>query len=327
MKLECPTYGDIKQAAERLSGHAVTTPLRSHPLLNKIARCNLYLKDETAQKTGTFKYRGARSRLSLLTEDEKRRGVVAFSSGNHAQGVALSARELGTDAVIVMPSSAPDKKKRGTLDLGARIVEYDIATQSREEIAARIAREENRVVVPAFDDRYVIAGQGTCGLELMAQCRQSGVIPDIVITPMGGGGLTAGIGLAVKTLSPKTKMYGAEPVDFDDQYRSLRTGKRQAIRPGGTTICDALMSPMPGRLTFALNKHQLSGIFRVTDWECLLTMKLAWDTLGIKLEPGGAIALAAALSRLDISPDTNVCVVLSGGNVDETIFAHARELE
>ncbi len=323
MKLECPTYGDLKRAAERLEGHARKTPLHSHPLIDKIAGANIYLKDETAQKTGSFKYRGARARMSLLSETEKRRGVVAFSSGNHAQGVALNARELGTHAVIVMPKTAPAKKKHGTKALGARIVEYDIATQSREALAEQIARDENRVLIPAFDDPLVIAGQGTCGLELMDQCKAQGFTPDMVIAPLGGGGLAAGVGLAARTRSPETKMFGAEPFDFDDHYRSLQTGKRETFPPGGQTICDALMSPRPGHLTLALNRHQLSGVFRVSDAEVLLAMRLAWETLGLKLEPGGAIALAAALNPANVANGMTVCVILSGGNVDENIFARA----
>ncbi len=322
---DLPDFMDIKQAARRLKGHACPTALVSHARLNKISGVNLYLKDETQQKTGSFKYRGAYSRMALLSKDELRRGVVAFSSGNHAQGVALAARELGTTAVIVMPACAPKTKKQATLALGARIVEYDMKTQSREQIAAQIARDENRILVPAFDDKFIMAGQGTIGLEIMTQAQAQGFVPDAVLAPLGGGGLCAGLGLAVKTLSPKTHIYGVEPFEFDDQYQSLKTGRRQKIRPGGQTICDALMSPMPGQLTFALNKNQLSGVFRLSDAECLLAMAMAYECLGLKLEPAGASALAAAMSHLALPERAHVVVVLSGGNVDADIFARAQK--
>ena len=324
MVLEIPTYEDVLAVAKRLAGHANQTPLIRHDRLDKISGLKLFLKNETAQKTGTFKYRGAYSRMSLLSAKDKARGVVAFSSGNHAQGVALAARELGTSAVIVMPKSAPQKKKQGTLALGAKIVEYDIATQSREQIAAQIGRDENRIVVPAFDDKYVIAGQGTCGIEIAAQCKEQGVTLDALITPMGGGGLCAGLSLAINHLSPTTKIYGTEPINYDDQYRSLKTGTRQHIGTPPPTVCDALMSPMPGEITFAINRKSLNGVYRVSDDECLLTMALIKDVLGVTLEPGGAAALTAVLNgRSGLKPESNVAVILSGGNVDEEIAKRA----
>jgi len=327
MVLEIPTYKDVAAAAKRLKGHANRTPLLRHDKLDEISGLKLYLKNETEQKTGTFKYRGAYSRMSLLSAEDKARGVVAFSSGNHAQGVALAARELGTSAVIVMPKSAPQKKKQGTLALGAKIVEYDIATQSREEIAAQIGRDENRIVVPAFDDKYVIAGQGTSGIEIAAQCKALGVTLDALITPMGGGGLCAGLSLALNHLSPKTKIYGAEPLNYDDQYRSLKTGVRQHIGTPPPTICDALMSPMPGEITFAINSKSLSGVFRVTDEECLLTMALVKDLFGVTLEPGGAAALSALLNgRSGLKQHSNAAVILSGGNVDGKILEQSQML-
>lgn len=319
--LEIPTYDDIVSAQRRLDGHARWTPLLISKRLNEISGFNLYLKNETAQKTGTFKYRGARARMSLLSKDALKRGVVAFSSGNHAQGVALNARELGTFAVIVMPKSAPQTKKDGTSALGAEIVEYDIATQDREKIAREIANETGRIIVPAFDDKYVIAGQGTIGLEVLQQCQEQNVKLDGFFVPMGGGGLCAGTSLALKTSHPAIKIYGVEPERFDDQRRSLLTGERQSIPKGGSTLCDALMSPMPGRITFAINKTTVEDIYTVSDLDVLLTIALVYETLGIKLEPGGAAALSAVLrGGVPFSPGANIGVVLSGGNIDSNIF-------
>ncbi len=322
-----PTYEDVAAAARRLNGHARITPLVRHDLLDKISGLNLFLKDETEQKSGAFKYRGAFSRLSLLNRAERKAGVIAYSSGNHAQGVALAAKELGISATIVMPNTAPLKKQQGTLSHGAKIVEYDPATTDRVKLAERIARAENRILVPPFDDKYVIAGQGTCAVELLQQCNRQGVELDVLITPVGGGGLCAGTNLSVRALSPNTKVYGSEPVGYDDHARSLRSGKRETNVPAPLSLCDALMSPSPGEITFAINKKHLSGVFLMSDEECLLAMVLAKQTLGITLEPGGAIALAAALSRpKGLTQDINVAVILSGGNVDEKITRRAEAL-
>ncbi|HHL43022.1 MAG TPA: threonine/serine dehydratase [Hellea balneolensis] len=319
--LELPTYSDVKSAQIRLQGHAIRTPLVSSTHLNTMCGYNLFLKNETKQVTGTFKYRGARSRMSLLSSEELERGVVAFSSGNHAQGVAFNARELGTTSIIVMPKSAPQKKKDGTKALGADIVEYDIATENREQIAERIASETGRILVPAFDDKYVIAGQGTCALEICEQAKEQGAHLDAVITPMGGGGLGAGTSLAVKHLAPQAQIYGVEPAGFDDQRRSLLSGRRERILKGGRTLCDALMSPKPGVLTFAINKRALMDIFVVTDEMVLKTIAVVYSDLGIKLEPGGAAALASILyGDTPFKPGANIAVILSGGNVDDEIF-------
>lgn len=331
MVLDIPTYLDIVSARERLKGHAVVTPLVRHDLLDKISGVRLFLKNETVQKSGAFKYRGAYSRLSLLSEAERKGGVVAYSSGNHAQGVAIAAKELGIDATIVMPNTAPLKKKQGTLSRGAKVVEYDPATTDRAKLAADIAQQQNATLVPPFDDKYVIAGQGTCGIELFEQCTEIGIDIDTLITPVGGGGLCAGLNLALHHLSPKTKIYGGEPVNYDDHAKSLRAGKRITNTPAPLSLCDALMSPAPGEITFQVNQKCLSAIFAMTDEECLLAMALAKETLDITLEPGGAIALAAALSRpkqivSKLNSRSNVVVVLSGGNVDDDIMRRAISL-
>jgi threonine dehydratase len=326
MKLEIPTYVDLLQAAARLEGHALKTPVVQNQKLNGICGYNLFLKNETAQKTGTFKYRGAYSRLSAMTPDERARGVVAFSSGNHAQGVALAAKELGISATIVMPSTAPKKKKQGTLSHGAKIVEYDSTRQDREVIARQISRDENRVVVPSYDDPYIISGQGSCGLEFAHQCADMGVELDAVVTPIGGGGLCAGLSLAVRELSPHTKIYGAEPYHYDDHVRSLRSGRFETNDNLIPSLCDALLSPSPGRITFAVNRNSLSAVFSVLDNECLLTMALMVENTGIVVEPGGSAALTAVLSgQLKAKPGANIGIILSGGNVDEDVFALAAE--
>lgn len=324
MVLEIPTYVDVKQAASRLKGHAISTPILRHKLLDRISGLNLFLKDETKQKTGTFKYRGAYSRLSALSDMEGKQGVVAFSSGNHAQGVALAARELGINAVIVMPKTAPTKKKQGTLSHGAKIIEYDPATESREIIAEKIAKAENRIIVPAYDDPYVISGQGTCGKEIFEQCQAQGVALDSIVTPIGGGGLCAGLSLSMNALSPATKIYAAEPIEYDDTFQSLKAGKIKANINPAPTLCDALMSPSPGDITFAINRHSLSGVFRVTDEECLLTIALMQELLGVTLEPGGSAALTAILKGgHGLTLGSNVAVILSGGNVDDVVLEMA----
>ncbi len=324
MILKSPTYEDVLRASQRLERHKIVTPVLTNARLNKIAGVHLWLKNETAQKTGSFKYRGAFSRLSALSEAERRSGVVAFSSGNHAQGIALAAKELGIDAVIVMPDTAPLKKKQGTLKHGAKIISYDPNTQSREAIAAKIAKDEGRILVPAFDDAFVIAGQGTCGLEFIAQCREAGTTLDALITPVGGGGLCAGLSLVFAKDSPATKIYGAEPVGYDDTYRSLKAGRRLRNSDAPPSLCDALMSPSPGRITFAINRRSLTGVLRVSDAECLLTMALMDDLMGVTLEPGGSAALAAVLAgRMNFRAGANVGIILSGGNVDKAVMSLA----
>ncbi|PHR61481.1 MAG: pyridoxal-5'-phosphate-dependent protein [Robiginitomaculum sp.] len=322
MAFNLPAYKHVVEAAERLYDHAYLTPIMRHDLLDKISGLKIFLKNETVQKTGSFKYRGAYSRLSVLSSEEKQRGIVAFSSGNHAQGVALAAKELGISAIIVMPKSAPEKKKKGTLAHGANIVEYDIATESREDIAARISQRDNRIIVPSYDDPYIIAGQGTIGKEIGELLNSLDITPDALITPIGGGGLCAGISLAMGALCPTTKIYGAEPMHYDDTYRSLAAGKRVANINPPNTLCDALMTPTPGNLTFAINQKSLSGVFHVTDTECLITMALLKQCLDITVEPGGSVALTAVLNgRSGLAKGSIVVIILSGGNVDESVVA------
>jgi threonine dehydratase len=311
-------FADIEDAAARLDGFAVRTPLLESPALNERLGGRVLIKPETLQRAGAFKFRGAFNRISRLTEDEKRRGVVAFSSGNHAQGVALAARIVGCEAVIVMPADAPRVKVEATRGFGAEIRFFDRYSESREAIAADIAARRGCVVVPSYDDPHVIAGQGTLGIELVDQAPAP---LDMVLCPIGGGGLIAGTSTAVKHLSPTTQVWGVEPAAFDDTRRSLASGRQEGNDPAARSICDALLSPTPGDLTFPINQKTLAGALAVTDQEVEAAMALAFSTLKLVVEPGGAAGLAALMAgRIDLSGRT-AAVVLSGGNVDPEQFA------
>jgi len=310
------TYADIEAAAGRLAGKAVVTPLIESPALNARLGGRILLKPETLQLGGAFKFRGAYNRISQLTEAEKERGVVAFSSGNHAQGVALAARRVGTSALIVMPTDAPKAKIDATMAYGAEVLLYDRYTENREAIARKIAAERGSVVVPSFDDVHVIAGQGTVGLELARQTDEL----DALLCPVGGGGLVAGISTALKPHFPNVEVWGVEPAAFDDTRRSFETGRREHIDPAARSICDALQSPSPGEITFEINRRNLAGVLTVTDAEVAEAMRYAFATLKLVVEPGGAAALAAALAgKLDLAGRTTA-IVLSGGNVDPELY-------
>lgn len=315
------TIGDIEAAALRLAGIAVETPLIESPALNERAGLRVLIKPETLQRVGAFKFRGAYNRLVQLTPEERHRGVVAYSSGNHAQGVALAAKLLGVPAVIVMPSDAPAVKAAATKAYGAEIRFYDRLTESREGIAAEIARERGCVTVPAFDDPHIIAGQGTAGLELMRQAEARGARPDVVVTPMSGGGLMAGVSTAVKALSPNTALVGVEPEGFDDTLQSMQAGRRIAIKPTGRSICDALETPCPGEITFAINYQTVADVAVVTQAEVTEAMRYAFSTLKLVVEPGGCTPLAALLAgKVKTFGGSTVALVLSGGNVDPDLF-------
>jgi len=321
---DLPTFEDVKAAARRIEGHALKTPLLRSDVIDIMTGKTVWFKPECNQKVGAFKYRGAFNRLSTMNEKERQCGVVATSSGNHAQGVSRAARELGIDAVIVMPTDAPKVKVAGVQNDGAKIVFYDRLTESREEIADDISRKDGRIYVPSYDDPYIIAGQGTTGLEIA----QSNVKFDALITCMGGGGLCAGISLAMNKLSPQTKIYGAEPKDYNDHQQSFEVGKRVALKDMPPTLCDALMTPTPGALTWPINSKSLSGVFGVSDMDCLMAMAIAKRELGVQLEPGGAVAMASILTgALADKPELEtVCIILSGGNVDPEVAARADAL-
>ncbi len=314
-----PTYEDVAKAVKRLDGHAVRTPLLRSDAIDARVGKQVWFKAECLQKKKAFKYRGAFNRLSAMTVEERAGGVVAFSSGNHAQGVSCAAKELGIDAIIVMPTDAPRVKVDGVLADGATIVTYDRLTESREEIAANIAKKDGRVLVPSYDDPYVISGQGTIGVEL-AEAEPDF---DAMITCLGGGGMCAGISLALQELSPKTRIFGAEPTDYNDHQMSLRTGKRMRITDTPATLCDAIMTPMPGELPWVINGQSLENVYTVSDQECLQAIRVAHEELGVTLEPGGAAAIAATLGRNLPDDVKTVAVILSGGNVDPDILERA----
>ena len=320
---DLPSFADVEAAARRLGGVAVQTPLLTNEALDAATGGRIFVKAECLQRTGSFKIRGAFNRLAQLSEQERKAGVVAFSSGNHAQGVAAAARRLGVPALIVMPSDAPRMKIEATGELGAEIVLYDRFTQSREAIARDIAAERGAVVVPSYDDAHVIAGQGTAGLEAARQLEALGVRADVLMAPASGGGLIAGIALAFEALSPATRLYAVEPAGFEDHRLSLEAGSPTPHGQSRPSLCDALLAPQPGDLTFAINRRRLTGALAASDEEALAAMAFAFRGLKVVLEPGGAVALAAALSRkLDLAGQTCV-VIASGGNVDAEVYARA----
>ena len=315
-----PTAKDVYAAAERLAGVAHQTPLLTSDDLNQRTGKQVFLKAENLQRTGSFKFRGAYNRLVQLSEDERSRGVVAFSSGNHAQGVACAAQLLNIPAVIVMPDDAPSIKRSNTEAYEAEVIGYDRATESREQIAADIAEARGAVLVPAFDDPHIIAGQGTAGLEAIQQIKSRGSDPDGFVTCCGGGGLTAGCALVGEDLAPAMKLFTAEPQVCDDTARSLELGQRVSIQPDAHSICDALLSPMPGELTFAINKDRVTAGLSVTETEVMQAVAFAFRVLKLVVEPGGAVALAAALSGKLPDDLETVCLTLTGGNVDQGMF-------
>ncbi len=320
-----PTAADVREAADRIAGHAVRTPLLSSPRLDARLGGRLLITAASLQRVGAFKFRGAVNRISRLTEEERARGVLAFSSGNHAQAVAHAAALFGVSAVIVMPEDAPAVKLRNTREYGAEVVTYDRYTEDREGVGMAVAAERGMVVVPPFDAPHVIAGQGTLGLEVVQQARERGATLDAFVVPTSGGGLTAGCALALEAESPATELWGTEPVDFDDTRRSLEAGERVRNDPAARSICDAVQTETPGRLTFGINQRLLTGIVTVTDDEALEAMAVAMTELKVVVEPGGAIALAAALTgRVEVEGRT-VAVVCSGGNADPGVLVRALE--
>jgi threonine dehydratase len=308
---------EVRDAAARLRGVAVRTPLLHETPLDALVGARLLLKVEPLQRTGSFKFRGAYNAIARSTAPS----VVAWSSGNHAQGVALAAALLGKRATIVMPADAPRIKQERTRALGAEIVLYDRARESREAIGAAIAERTGAAIVRPYDDPDVIAGQGTVGLEIVEQAAELGLLPDLAVVCCGGGGLIAGCATALRALLPQIRVYAAEPAGHDDTARSLARGERVANAPGVRSICDALLAPEPGALTFGINRRLLAGGLVASDAEVRRAMALAFSELKVVVEPGGAVALAALLAgRLDCRGRT-VAVVLSGGNVDPDLYA------
>ena len=321
--ISAPTLAEVRDASRALEGIATRTPTLENQDVNARLEGRLLIKAETAQRTGSFKFRGAYNRIRQMDGAARQRGAIAYSSGNHAQAVALAARLFDTSALIVMPSDAPAMKMENTRALGAEIVTYHRGSETREAVAERIQAEGDRVMVPPNEDRRVMAGAGTVALELFAQAADLGARPDAVLVPCGGGGLTAATAIVMQALSPSTRVYGVEPEQFDDTYRSLEAGKRLANPKGRETICDSIMTDMPGALTFAINKDLLAGVLRVSDDEVRAAMAFAYRHFKVVIEPGGAVGLAAVLSgKVDIEQQT-VAVIATGGNVEAERFCAA----
>jgi len=312
---------DIDAAARVLAGFAVRTPLLSPPVLNERAGTRVFLKPEMLQRTGSFKFRGAFNKMSSIPQAARGGGVVAYSSGNHAQGVAAAAQILNMQATIVMPADAPLSKRERTRAYGAEVVLYDRDRDDREAIARGIASQRGATLVPPYEDRMVIAGQGTVGLEIAEDMAALGLTPDIVIAPVSGGGLIAGVATAVKARYPQAVLMSAEPEGFDDHASSLRAGKRQPRRAEGRTICDALMAAIPGEITFAINSRLLAQGVTASDAEVGMAVGFVFRELKLVVEPGGVVGLAALLAGRIDARGKNVVIVLSGGNVDADMFA------
>lgn len=312
---------DIEGAAERLHGVSVRTPLLQNFELDQVAGGKVLIKPECLQVIGAFKIRGAYNRLSQLTREQASNGVVAWSSGNHAQGVAAAGAMLGIHAAIVMPEDAPKAKLENTRRLGGEVITYDRYTGDREEIAKRIAAERGAALVPSYDHEHIIAGQGTVGLELAEDAISLGLPPDQVLIPCGGGGLSSGSAIALKSRIPDVSVYAVEPAEFDDTARSFQTGRRERNDDSARSICDALQTPMPGELTFEINQRLLAGVLTVTDDEVRSAIRFAFRNLKLVVEPGGAVALAAVLSGKLETAGKTTAIVLSGGNIDVELFA------
>lgn len=315
-----PTAADVDAAARKLAGVAIRTPLVNSPVLDEKLGARVFLKCETLQRTGSFKFRGAYNKISSIPPDRKANGVVAYSSGNHAQGVAHAAALCNMPAVIVMPSDAPKPKRERTAALGAEVVLYDRDTEDRAAIARDIAQKRGAVLVPPFDDPFVIAGQGTAGREICEDLEKLGVTPDVAVVGASGGGLIAGIAIAMKARVPGVKFYSAEPEGFDDTMRSFRSGQRETNPRMSGTICDALMTSTPGVITWEINRKLVGEGVSASDDEVGRAVAFAFRELKLVVEPGGAIGLAALLAgKLDIKGKV-VVAVLSGGNVDAELF-------
>lgn len=318
-----PTLDDIRAAAARIAPHAAVTPLLTSPALDARAGGRVLLKAEVLQHTGSFKLRGALNRLLQLTDDERSRGVVAYSSGNHAQAVAYSASLLGMRSVIIMPKDAPALKIERTRAFGGEVVLYDRYTEDRVAIGGAIAQERGLTIVPPFEDPHIVAGQGTLALEALRQAAEMGYTPDTLLVCCGGGGLTAGCALAAEGVSPTTVVHPCEPADFDDTTRSLALGHRVGNEPGKRSICDAIVTEIPGEFTFSINQPRVGAGLTVTDDEVLAAIAFAVRELKLVVEPGGAAALAALLAGRVATAGRTTLVVVTGGNIDPAMLARA----
>ena len=319
------TYNSILEASKRLEGKIIRTPILQSKYINEKLESNIYLKAENLQTIGAFKFRGAMNSILQLPTDVNK--VLAWSSGNHAQAVAAAAKITGRKATIVMPEDSPQTKLNGTAFWGATIVKYNRNSENREEIGKAIAQKNNATIIPPFDDVNVIIGQGTAGIECLEQLGEINVIPDIVLCCCGGGGLIAGISTAIKTKFDNAKIYSVEPEYFDDTKISLEKNKIVSNSMKHKSICDALLAEKPGNITFNINKINLTSGVSVSDDEALIAMNTAFKHFKIVLEPGGAVALAAAISEKVKIKNKNVLVIASGGNVDKDVFENCLNTE
>lgn len=319
--MKLPTYPDLEAAVERTAPHIVQTPLLESPLLNRMIGGRVLVKAEPLQKTGSFKFRGAINAIWNLSDDVTH--VVAYSSGNHAAAVAAAASSRGMLATIIMPEDAPAMKVANTKAFGGQVVTYDRYSESREDIGAAIAKEQGATLIPPFEYLPVIAGQGTIGIEIAHRLKDQSITPDQLICCTGGGGLLAGISIGIHHHFPDIDIIAAEPDGFDDFKRSIEQGKRVSNDPDARTICDAIVTPTPGEMTFAINRQHVSQAVRVSDDDALMAMAKAWEYLKCVAEPGGAVALAAILSGKIEAKDKTSVVIISGGNVDQAMFARA----
>ena len=316
-----PSFADVDLAAQRIKGVAVRTPLINAPVLDERLGARVFLKAETLQRTGSFKFRGAYNKISSIPADKRAGGVVAYSSGNHAQGVAAAARLLGLRATIVMPSDAPLAKRRRTEALGAEVVAYDRVREDRAAIAHKIAEERGATLVPPYDDPLIVAGQGTIGREIAEDLAALDLRPELVLIGASGGGLAAGVALGLKARVPDAVMYTVEPEAFDDTRRSFASGRREKNEQLTGSICDALLTATPGEVTFPINSRLIGQGETVSDEEVAAAVRFAFEELKLVVEPGGVVGLAAMLAgKVDLRGRI-VVGVLSGGNVDAALFA------
>ncbi|MFD2207098.1 threonine ammonia-lyase [Kiloniella antarctica] len=322
---ELPNFDDVLDAQKKLLGKAVKTPLLENAALNELTGGRIFLKSEVQQHTGSFKFRGAYNFICRLNSQQKKQGLISYSSGNHAQGVAYAAKLLGVKATIIMPSDAPVIKINNTRGFGAEVILYDRFNEDREVIGNQIIAKTNAILIPPYDHPYIIGGQGTCGLEIIEQVKEHGIQLDAAVICCGGGGLTSGSALAIKKLSPQTKVYSAEPKGFDDTARSISTGRRESVSPEARSICDAVLTPTPGEITFAINRELIEKGLVVSDDEVRRAVSFAFNTLKLVVEPGGAVALAAIIYQRIKTRKKAIALTLSGGNVDPSRFIECLE--
>jgi threonine dehydratase len=325
-RLEFPGIGDIWQAAARISGKAIRTPLLRTDYLDDVSGARVFIKPECLQRTGSFKFRGACNAISAMSEDVRQNGVIAVSSGNHAQGVAEAARLFGVPSTIIMPADAPQTKIDRTRRSGADVIAYDRMTEDRDEVVLGHIERTGAAFIHPFNNPFVIAGQGTTGLEIVEDFNKDGEIPDHVLVCTGGGGLTAGIALCISEAFAHCEIHSCEPEGFDDYRRSLASGKRETNEKPGGSVCDAIVTPQPGEISFAINRDLLADGLAASDDAALRAVAFAFHELKLVVEPGGAIALACLLANRDRFEGKTVVLTLSGGNMDGEMLQRALRL-